>query len=420
MIGRMRVFPGSCRDTLAVTLLTLWLASWPLNSDAQIWSRHCIDDSLRGADGVRLADVNRDGRLDLVTPWEEAGVVRVYLHPGTARVQQPWPAVTVGHVESPEDAVLIDLDKDGQVDVISCCEGATRTIYVHWAPAQADHYLNPQHWKTEAIPATEGMAAWMFALPLTIDPGTSTDLIVGSKGPGATVGRLQIPADSRALHRWQYRPWHQAGWIMSLQPHDLDGDGDQDLLLSDRRGPHRGVAWFENPGGTTARSKPWQRRRIDRGDREVMFLAVGDLDQDHFAEIVCAVRRKGISLLTAGRDPRQAWSFNAIRLPQGVGTGKGVAIGDINRDGQPDLVFSCEAATGTKSGVRWLSYTDSPRQSVWQSHEISGPRGIKFDRLELLDIDADGDLDVLTCEEREINAVLWYENPHVQRPRSKD
>jgi hypothetical protein len=151
-----------------------------------------------------------------------------------------------------------------------------------------------------------------------------------------------------------------------------------------------------------------------------MFLAVGDLDQDHFAEIVCAVRRKGISLLTAGRDPRQAWSFNAIRLPQGVGTGKGVAIGDINRDGQPDLVFSCEAATGTKSGVRWLSYTDSPRQSVWQSHEISGPRGIKFDRLELLDIDADGDLDVLTCEEREINAVLWYENPHVQRPRSKD
>ena len=70
--------------------------------------------------------------------------------------------------------------------------------------------------------------------------------------------------------------------------------------------------------------------------------------------------------------------------------------------------------------MRWLSYTDSPRQPVWQSHEISGPRGIKFDRLELLDIDADGDLDVLTCEEREINAVLWYENPHVQRPRSKN
>ncbi|MEE3372367.1 MAG: VCBS repeat-containing protein [Planctomycetota bacterium] len=416
----MRVFLTSCHGILAPMLLALWLASWPLNGDAQTWSRHCIDNSLRGADGVRLADVNHDGRLDLVTPWEEAGVVRVYLHPGTAQVRQPWPAVTVGRVKSPEDAVLIDLDRDGQIDVISCCEGTTRTMYVHWAPAQDDHYLHPHRWKTEAIPATEGRAAWMFALPLAIDPGPSTDLIVGSKGPGATVGMLRIPADSRAVHRWQFRPWHQAGWIMSLQAHDLDRDGDQDLLLSDRRGPHRGVAWFENPGNTTAGTKPWQRRRLDGGDREVMFLAVGDVDRNHSAEIVCAVRRGGISLLTAGRDPRQAWSFHEIGLPQGVGTGKGVAVGDIDRDGKPDLVFSCEAATGTKSGVRWLSYTDSPRRPVWQSHEISGPRGIKFDRLELVDIDADGDLDVLTCEEREINAVLWYENPHFQRTTSKD
>ena len=30
---------------------------------------------------------------------------------------------------------------------------------------------------------------------------------------------------------------------------------------------------------------------------------------------------------------------------------------------------------------------------------------------ELIDLDDDGDLDVLTCEERRINAVIWYENP---------
>ena len=28
------------------------------------------------------------------------------------------------------------------------------------------------------------------------------------------------------------------------------------------------------------------------------------------------------------------------------------------------------------------------------------------------DLDGDGDLDLLTCEERDFNAVLWYENPH--------
>lgn len=30
---------------------------------------------------------------------------------------------------------------------------------------------------------------------------------------------------------------------------------------------------------------------------------------------------------------------------------------------------------------------------------MSGPEGIKFDRIELVNLDFDGDLDVLTCEE---------------------
>src|SRR5688572_25757840 len=74
------------------------------------WRRHVIDDSSRGADGVRTADVNGDRWPDLATGWEEGGVVRVYLHPGAARVRPAWPAVTVGAVGSPEDAAFADLD----------------------------------------------------------------------------------------------------------------------------------------------------------------------------------------------------------------------------------------------------------------------------------------------------------------------
>jgi len=42
---------------------------------------------------------------------------------------------------------------------------------------------------------------------------------------------------------------------------------------------------------------------------------------------------------------------------------------------------------------------------------VSGPEGIKYDRIELLDIDEDGDLDILTCEERAGLGVIWFENP---------
>lgn len=46
--------------------------------------------------------------------------------------------------------------------------------------------------------------------------------------------------------------------------------------------------------------------------------------------------------------------------------------------------------------------------------ELSGPVGIKYDRLELVDMDFDGDLDALTCEESEGGrglGVIWYANP---------
>src|SRR5688572_17864540 len=86
-----------------------------------VWNHHSIDDSARGADGVRLADANGDGLLDIATGWEEAGLIRLYLNPGAAKAKQPWPKVTVGQVNSPEDAVLVDLDGDGGLDIVSCC-----------------------------------------------------------------------------------------------------------------------------------------------------------------------------------------------------------------------------------------------------------------------------------------------------------
>jgi hypothetical protein len=84
---------------------------------------------------------------------------------------------------------------------------------------------------------------------------------------------------------------------------------------------------------------------------------------------------------------------------------------DVDGDGKSDVIFSCENASGDKSGVRWLSYKRSPFEPVWQDHEISGPKGVKFDRIELLDLDDDGDMDVITCEERDNLGVIWYENP---------
>ena len=110
------------------------------------WPRHVIDDSSRGADGVKLADLNGDGLVDITTGWEEGGITRVYLHPGRDAVRGRWPGVTVGKTPNVEDALFADLDGDGRMDVVSSCEGRTRTVFVHWAPKDPKRYLDPRAW----------------------------------------------------------------------------------------------------------------------------------------------------------------------------------------------------------------------------------------------------------------------------------
>ena len=63
--------------------------------------------------------------------------------------------------------------------------------------------------------------------------------------------------------------------------------------------------------------------------------------------------------------------------------------------------------------IRDRSWEQSPKLGLWKSHEIGGPEGHKYDRIEMYDVDGDGDLDALCCEEVDQLGVFWYENPHL-------
>ncbi|MCS6859569.1 MAG: VCBS repeat-containing protein, partial [Abditibacteriales bacterium] len=311
-------------------------------------------------------------------------------------------------VRSPEDAVLVDLDNDGAVDVVSCCEGDTKTIWVHWAPQDKSQYLDASAWKTEPIPAAQGNKRWMFCLPMQVDGRHGVDLVAGAKDAGAQIGWLEAPANPRDLAAWKWHPICEAGWVMSLIASDVDGDGDLDVVASDRKGTRRGCYWLENV--RTPQGVSWNVHPIGALGQEVMFLTLTDLDRDGWLDVLTAVRGGDFVYLRRKSRSPIAWESFPIRMPPGAGNGKAVNVGDINRDGKPDIVFTCEGAEG-QSCVMWMSYRQSPTDYVWDAHDISGAGGGKFDLVQLLDLDGDGDLDVMTCEERSNLGVVWYENP---------
>jgi hypothetical protein len=398
--------------------LCLGAVAAPFTSAADApWSRHAIDDTSKGADGVRPADVNGDGLPDFTVAWEEGNVIRVYLHPGHAKVREPWPRATVGNVRKPEDAVFVDLDNDGRMDVVSSCEKGTEAVFAHFAPPAGVDYLDESKWRTEMFPATHRRTMWMWALPFDMDGRNGVDLVVGSKTKDAMVGWLEAPENPRDMAAWKLHHLRDAGWIMNLLPIDLDGDGDRDVLLSDRMKKGHGVVWLENPGPTaTAKGDAWREHVVEQGRREYTFLSYAPVGRDAQPAIACATA-KALLIFRRGDGP-DVWKCEEIPLPEGVGFAKSLVPGDLDGDGDADLVFTCEKADGPKTGVMWMEYVDNATGS-WKPRTLGGPEGTKFDRAELIDLDRDGDLDVVTCEERDLLGVVWYENPF-GKPKNAD
>ena len=408
------------RVALIGTGICVCLAGAPIAQRSEPWTRHTIDSSSLGADGVRAADANGDGAMDLVTSWEQGGLTRVYLADRSRSGGPAWRPITVGRSPDGEDAVFFDADGDGDLDIVSSAEGRSRRIQVHWAPP-VGAYTRESEWRTETL-YSDG-SQWMFAFPMDVDRRRGLDLIVGGKNEGASIGWLESPADPRRAGDWKYHRLSDAGWIMSLIVKDMNGDGLPDVLLSDRVGAMAGVRWLENPGpASAALNGPWANHWIGVRERAPMLIDAADLDEDGVDEIVVPHYLKDdfrLSILKRSRPhSANAWVEHPIRYPVIAGRPKAVAIGDIDLDGKRDLVLSCEQASNGKRGIVWLRFRDSPFQADWDVFDLSGPEGVKFDLNLLLDVDADGDLDVINSEEND-NArdgkaglgVVWYENP---------
>ncbi len=397
-IDRTRSF--CCFTTLcAVLLLThVTKSADPIEvKDATTWAMHVISDIGDGHDGTRIADVNGDGLMDVVTGCEESHDVIVCLHPGHDGVRSKWPQVVVGKCKGVEDAVFVDLDADGNVDVVACCE--SNQVIVCWAPKHKDDYLDAAKWRQEPIPAAKG-GSMMFCVPVQVDGRNGVDLVIGGK-KNSGIYWLESPADPRDLSSYKKHPIGKGRWIMSLFWRDMDGDGDGDVCYTDRT--H--LAWLQNPGIGPEQSQPWRRHMLDGQSQEkadnlglnFRFMDMIDFDGDGLEDIV-APSRPGTIFYRRLDKSGTNWEQHTI-APIGP---KAVAAADLNGDGRMEVVSSYPYHI-----FKYEADSYEPTILPIMDHNIG-----KADLVKLLDLDGDGDVDVLSSSERS-DTIFWLENPHI-------
>lgn len=385
------------------------------------WKLHVVSGRSGGPDGVRLFDVNGDGLQDVVSAFESSGDILVSLHPGLKDLDGGWPSVVVGNEPRGEDAFAIDINGDGNVDILSSHEGDTLGLFVHWAPSKPEDYLNPDLWMSERIEVADGHG-WMFAVAMDVNEDGQVDIVAGSKddffNDRNSVGELawlETPTEDR--DEWLYHPIDHVGWPMSIEAIDLDQDGDLDILVSDRNADeeHQGLRWLENPGENW--TEEWTSHFVAglEGARP-MFLGLGDLDGDGMQDLAVPIDVENeIVLVSLAAVSSISSSGGAITLRSDLDSGeaifKAAGIADIDMDGVSEIILSTDRGN---VGIGYFDQTAGSIQNAWTWIPIFDALvNPKFDLIAFDDVDADGDLDFFTTEERQGLGIVWFENPAI-------
>ncbi len=276
-----------------------------------------------------------------------------------------------------ECASVLDVDGDGDLDI-----AAGRNWY------EAPQWTKHQNFRDGAEingPETDNNSE--FAMDVNRDG--HTDIV--SSGWMRVKGAFWYENPGRTGVKWKARRIHAAKNMEGVIPGDLDGDGDEDILVNHwALAPGQGVTWLESID-----REPWLKEHVIGTEGDNHGNGMGDVNGDGRVDIVTP---KGW-YEAPPRPAEQAWKFHADYVFHKLGepgryipASHPILVHDVDGDDLNDLIIGASH----EYGLAWLQQkVDANGRRSFTQHWIEKDFG-QFHTMELGDINGDGQVDLVT------------------------
>lgn len=291
--------------------------------------------------------------------------------------------------------ILADMDQDGDIDII--------IWESDWSICWLENTSDGADWIMHVIHANSNEYYISCIGAIDIDDDNLIDIVMSWDNPGAEIVWFKNPGIS-TQNPWQMHIIDPNGHPARFETVDVDLDGDPDVIgIASKVGMWDTVVWWEN----FAQGTYWSKYEIDDEQYFNGKVVAADLTGNSYIDLACyrIVESNNWELIRYRQDG-QYWVESTI---SSIGCSDGLTVGNINSDGDLDLV-AYEGIYGEDSELVWYELVSG---STWERHVIyvQEAAGIVGWNIGVSDLDGDGDDDVFAlCKGNATGGIRWWEN----------